>query len=84
MIRTVLVASALLAAIAVPAAAKSVDSRILEIRSAERVLVLADRTEMIVAEGVELSTLKSGDAVRVVAEVDEDGFEPATAVEIRR
>ena len=80
--RKIAFAAATLALTALPALAQDlVTGTIDTINTKERVLVLEDKTQMIVGEDVDLTTLEPGMKVRIHTRVDEDGQEAATKVE---
>lgn len=80
--RTLVYAAAFAMALAIPAQAEdSVTGTIESIDAAERVIVLKDKTEMIVAEDVDLSQLEPGTKVKIYTKLDEDGHAAATKVE---
>ncbi len=75
-------AAALAMTLAFPALAEdSVTGVIASIDAEERVIVLEDKTRMIVAENVELSQLAPGVKVKLYTKLDEDGHAAATEVE---
>ncbi len=75
-------AAALAMTLAFPALAEdSVTGVIASIDAEERVIVLEDKTRMIVAENVDLSQLEPGAKVKLYTKLDEDGHAAATAVE---
>lgn len=74
------VLAAFAALFASSAAASSVTSTITGVDETARVLTLADRSTMVMGSEVDMSVLRSGARVTILAEMDEDGFAPATRV----
>ncbi|HSF95532.1 MAG TPA: hypothetical protein VLA52_10955 [Thermohalobaculum sp.] len=74
------VAAALTCSVVAPAFAAGLTSRVVTIDDAKRTLVLADKTVMIIGKDVELGAVKPGMTVAITANMDEDGYSPATAI----
>lgn len=75
-----LVLAAAAALVAGTASAASLTSTIAKIDTKNRVLYLSDRTAMIVGAEVDLTQLRPAMRVQITANMDEDGFSPASAV----
>lgn len=74
-------AAALATALALPALAEdTVTGVIASVDAKERVLVLEDKTRMVIADSVDLSKLGPGAKVTISTRLDEDGYTAATAI----
>ncbi|HUS56173.1 MAG TPA: hypothetical protein VMY41_19470 [Thermohalobaculum sp.] len=63
-----------------PAIAEGLISTISAVDAKQHVLVLTDKTIMLVSKEVDLTEIKSGMKVEIAAALDEDGYSLATAV----
>lgn len=74
-------AAALATALALPALAEdTVTGVIASVDAKERVLVLEDKTRMVIADSVDLSELGPGENVTITTRLDEDGYTAATGI----
>ena len=63
-----------------PALAGSVTGNVVSVDTAARTVTLGDQTVMIIAPEVDLSGVKPGQKVTIIAKEDDNGFSPATAI----
>lgn len=76
-----LVALAAVAALAATSAtAGSVTSTIAAVDAKSRIIHLADHTSMLMGPEIDIAALAPGARVEIFAELDEDGFSPASRV----
>jgi len=61
-------------------AAETLRSTVTAIDTNKRIVVLSDKTVMIVGKDVDLTAIKPGTKVAITARMDEDGFSPITVI----
>ena len=67
-------------ALALPAIAEGLISTVWAVDAKHHVVVLTDKTIMLVSNEIDLAEVKPGMKVEIVAALDEDGYSLATAV----
>jgi hypothetical protein len=81
--KTALVAAiALFASVTTASALSYVDGTVVSVDEKNRTITLADRTIMEMPPFLDGTKMPVGQKLRIFAEIDEDGFEPITKIEL--